>query len=432
MEKQKLKELIVQHTNFALQKTNLYQREISNIEGLILKKEIIVITGVRRCGKSSLMRIFIQNLFMKTSTQKENFLYINFEDERFVNFSHEDFEVLYETYLELNNPQGKQFLFFDEIQNIEHWSRWINRLYEFENVKIFITGSNATLLSGEIATSITGRNIPVQLYPFSFREFLGIKGISISSDAFYNRDQRVLIKKNLTEYIESGGFPESGINNDSSILQYYFQDILLRDIITRYQIRNTKEIKELALYLSSNISNLCSYRKLSSMISVKSLNTVKNYLDHLENAFLFFRMGMFDYSLKKQMNNPYKMYCVDTALARSVSFNFSQDLGRIYENIVFIELLRNGYEVYYWKSKQNYEVDFLIRQGRDIIDIIQVSLIISNAKTKEREIRSILEASKTFNLKKAKIITEDYASEHTENGVHIDFIPLWQWLISDH
>ena len=429
MEKQKLKELIVQHTNFALQKKGLYPREVINVEKLLSRKEIIVITGVRRCGKSSLMKIFIQKLCIKNKIQKENFLYINFEDERFVDFSHEDFEALYETYLELKNPRGKQYLFFDEIQNIEHWQKWINRLYEFENVKIFITGSNASLLSGEIATSITGRNIPVQLYPFSFKEFLTIKNISISPDVFYERDRRVLVKKYFTEYIENGGFPESAINGDNTILQYYFQDVIFRDIISRYGVKNIKKLKELGLYLSTNISNLSSYRKLSNMISVKSPGTVKTYLDYIENAFLFFRMGMFDYSIKKQMNNPYKMYCVDTALARSVSFKFSQDIGRIYENIVFIELIRNGYEVYYWKSKQNFEVDFLIRQSLDIIDIIQVSVVVSNKKTKEREIRSILKAAKTFDLKKGKIITEDYAGEHTEQGVHIDFVPLWQWLI---
>lgn len=429
MEKRKLKELIVEHTGRVLKRHNLLPRHIPNLSTIIHKKEIVVITGVRRCGKSSLMRIILHDLIRQKALPVANILYLNFEDERFVEFTYEDFDALYECYLELNNPEGKRYLFFDEIQNIIYWEKWINRIYEFEEVKIFITGSNATLLSGEIATAITGRNIPISLFPFSFKELLTMNGIPIDPKSLYDREKRVQVKRNFDTFIEVGGFPEAAITGDNTILQYYFKDILYKDIIARYSIRNIKEMKELFLYLATNIGNLCSYRNLARAISVNSTNTVKNFLEYLENAYLFFRVGLFDYSLKKQMYNPSKIYCVDTALARSMAFKFSHDTGRIYENIVFVELMRNGKEIYYWKSCNNFEVDFILRKGTKIREIIQVCADISKKETQTRQIRGVLEAASEFNLKKALIITGDFSGKIMEEGVDITFMPLWQWLI---
>jgi len=429
MEKRKLKELIVEHTGSVVKGHNLSPRYIPNLSTIIDKKEIVVITGVRRCGKSSLMRIILHDLIRQKMVPVANILYLNFEDERFVEFTYEDFDALYESYLELNNPEGKRYLFFDEIQNIIYWEKWINRIYEFEEVKIFITGSNATLLSGEIATAITGRNIPVSLFPFSFKELLIMNGIPIDPKTLYDREKRVQVKRNFDTFIEVGGFPEAAITRDNTILQYYFKDILYRDIIARYPIRNIKEMKELFLYLATNIGNLCSYRNLARAILVNSTNTVKNFLEYLENAYLFFRVGLFDYSLKKQMYNPSKIYCVDTALARSMAFKFSHDTGKVYENIVFVELMRNGKDIYYWKSCNNLEVDFIIREGTRITEIIQVCADISKKETQTRQIRGVLEAASEFNLKKALIITGDFSGETMEEGVDITFTPLWQWLI---
>ncbi len=256
-----------------------------------------------------------------------------------------------------------------------------------------------------------------------------MNGIPIDPKSLYDREKRVQVKRNFDTFIEVGGFPEAAITRDNTILQYYFKDILYRDIIARYSIRNIKEMKELFLYLATNIGNLCSYRNLARAILVNSTNTVKNFLDYLENAYLFFRVGLFDYSLKKQMHNPSKIYCVDTALARSMAFKFSHDTGRVYENIVFVELMRNGKEIYYWKSCNNFEVDFIIREGTRITEIIQVCADISKKETQTRQIRGVLEAASEFNLKKALIITGDFSGETMEEGVDITFIPLWQWLI---
>ena len=328
-----------------------------------------------------------------------------------------------------NSPQGKTYLFFDEIQNIAYWEKWINRIYEFEEAKIIITASNATLLSGEIATALTGRNIPVSLFPFSFQEFLATNRISFGPKSLYNRENRVRIKRNFDKFIELGGFPEAAIAKDNTILQHYFKDILYRDIIARYSVKNIKQMKELSLYLATNIGNLCSYRNLARTISVNSTNTVKNFPEYLETAFLFFRIGLFDYSLKKQMYNPSKIYCVDTALARSVAFKFSHDRGRIYENIVFLELMRKGKEIYYWKSHHNFEVDFVVKEGTRITEIIQVCADISKEETQRREIRAALQAAAEFRLKNALVITADFSGEIMEQGVEISFMPIWQWLI---
>lgn len=430
MEKRKLKELIIAHTNSVLKKHNLLLRQIPNLSTLIEKKEVLVISGVRRCGKSSLMRIIVHELIHQKEVPVANVLYLNFEDERLVEFTYRDFETLYESYLELNNPKGKKYLFFDEIQNIPYWEKWINRLYEFEEVKIFVTGSSATLLSGEIATALTGRNIHLSLYPFSFKELLTTSNIAHDPRSLYEREIRVLIKRHFDTFEEIGGFPEAALTNDTTILQHYFNDILYRDILTRHSIKNIKQIKKLALYLATNIGNLCSYRNLASMISAKSTNTIKYFMEYLENAYLFFRVNLFDYSLKKQIYNPSKIYCVDTALARSISFKFSLDTGRIYENIVFIELLRQGKEVYYWKSPHNYEIDFVVKKGTKITELIQVCADISEKKTHAREIRGILEAASEFNLKKALIITRDFAGKTIEDKMEITFLPIWKWLIS--
>lgn len=429
MEKRKLKELISEHTHNVLKRHSLSPRFIPNLPAIINRKEIIVVSGVRRCGKSSLMRIILHDLIKKKKIAAANVLYLNFEDERFVEFTYKDFDALYESYLELSNPKGKKYLFFDEIQNITYWEKWINRIYEFEEIKIFITGSNATLLSGEIATALTGRNVAISLFPFSFREFSIMNGISAEPKNLYNREGRVQAKRNFDTFMDVGGFPEAAITKDKTILQSYFKDILYRDILARYSIRNIKEMKELALYLATNMGNMCSYRNLAQTISVNSINTIKNFLEYLENAYLFFRLGLFDYSLKKQLYNPSKIYCVDTALARSMAFKFSHDIGRIYENIAFLELMRRGKDIYYWKSPHDFEVDFVVKEGTRITEIIQVCADMSSRRTQTREVRSVLEAASEFNLKKVVIITDDFTGEILEQGVEIFFIPLWQWLL---
>lgn len=430
MEKEKLKELIIEHKEKFLKKTELVKREIQkDIAPLLNQREIIIITGVRRGGKSSLMRLISNDLIEKYDILQDNILYLNFEDERFTYFDINDFEQVYEIFLELYHPVGRKYFFLDEIQNVKGWEKWLNRLYEFEDLKIFVTGSNATLLSSEIATALTGRNRQLIVYPFSFNEFLSLRNYSITEKDFYLREKRIEIKRLFDEYLKLGGFPEVLKISDNTLLEQYLKDIIYRDVIARYSIRNIKEIKELTLFLASNIGTIQSYNNLREMINVKSLNTIKNYLEMLENVFLFFKIDLFSFSVKKQIYNPSKIYSVDSALSNAIAFKFSENIGHIYENIVFIELQRKNKEVFYWKSKRGREVDFVIKSGLKIDEAIQVCFSFTDKKTRDRELESLLSAKNELNVDNLVMITEDEKGEEVIDGASVRIIPLWKWLL---
>lgn len=430
MEKEKLKELIIEHKEKFLKKTELVKREIQkDIAPLLNQREIIIITGVRRGGKSSLMRLISNDLIEKYDILQDNILYLNFEDERFTYFDINDFEQVYEIFLELYHPVGRKYFFLDEIQNVKGWEKWLNRLYEFEDLKIFVTGSNATLLSSEIATALTGRNRQLIVYPFSFNEFLSLRSYSITEKDFYLREKRIEIKRLFDEYLKLGGFPEVLKISDNTLLEQYLKDIIYRDVIARYSIRNIKEIKELTLFLASNIGTIQSYNNLREMINVKSLNTIKNYLEMLENVFLFFKIDLFSFSVKKQIYNPSKIYSVDSALSNAIAFKFSENMGHIYENIVFIELQRKNKEVFYWKSKRGREVDFVIKSGLKIDEAIQVCFSFTDKKTRDRELESLLSAKNELNVDNLVMITEDEKGEEVIDGATVRIIPLWKWLL---
>lgn len=431
MNKNKLKELLIEYRQrFLTTRTDLIRREVQdNIEPFIKFKEVIIITGPRRGGKSSLMKLICDDLIKENKVPSSNILYLNFEDERFIDFNTSDFAHTYELFLQINKPTGRLYFFLDEIQNVTGWERWVNRLYENENIKIFITGSNASLLSSEISTALTGRNRTVTNFPFSFGEFLTFKNYKLQENDFYQTRKRAVIKSFFQEYLKLGGYPEIIKINDPTLLEQYFKDIIYRDILPRYSIKKIKEIRELCLFLASNLASIHSYNKLQNLIEVKSINTVKAYLEILEEAYLFFRINLFDYSIKRQIYNPSKIYIIDTALGNSISFKFSENIGHIYENLVFLELKRRNKEIYYWKSKKGKEVDFLIKKGLNIEEAIQVSYNLDYKKTLNREIESLLMAKDEFKIKHLSIITEDEEAEKEIGDVKIKIIPLWKWLL---
>lgn len=432
MEKEKLKELIVSQKERFLIKKGLVARDIlREITHYLPQREMIILTGVRRSGKSSLMRLICDDLLKRDNVPESSILYVNFEDERFINFTVDDFETLYDSFLELENPQGRKYLFLDEIQNVKGWERWLNRLYEFEDIKIFVTGSNAAMLSSEIATALTGRNRQIVTWPFSFREFLIMRGELPDEKALYRRDVKHGVKRLFGQYLEQGGFPEVLKTCDTSILEQYYQDILYRDVITRHGIRNVVEIKELALFLASNPATVQSYNNLKTMIGVKSLSTVKTYLDALNDVYLFLTMGLFDYSVKRQIYNPSKVFCVDTGLSNAVSFRFSRNSGHLLENVVYIELRRRRAELYYWKSTIGREVDFVMRRGSDIVGAVQVSRTLTDEKTRERELRALVDAREELKAEKLMIITEDEEESVIRDGVSVEVVPVWKWLIRE-
>ena len=425
MEKEKLKELIIGHKERFLSRGGLVRREIQDqIANYIPQREILIITGVRRSGKSSLMKLLCDDLLSREDVLENDILYLNFEDERFIPFTFHDFELLYETFIELENPKGRIYLFLDEIQNISGWEKWLNRLYEFENVKIFVTGSNASLLSSEISTALTGRNRQIVTWPFSLREFLTMKKVIIDGKSLYKRQKKVEIKRVFGKYLELGGFPEVLKTGDPTLLEQYYKDIIYRDVIARHGIKNIKAVKELTLFLAANPGTIQSYKNMQRIIGVRSQNTVKNYLEALNDVYLFFSMDLFDYSLKRQIYNPSKIYCIDVALSNSISFKFSRNMGHIYENLVFLELLRRGKELYYWKSQKGREVDFVIKDGLDITEAIQVCYSLEDERTRQREMRALTEVKDELRVDCLTVITDDEES-HGE----INIMPLWKWLL---
>ncbi len=430
MNKNKIKELIIEHRERFLSKANLVKRKIQeNINSFFKHREIILITGVRRAGKSSLMKLISHDIIKKHKVPSSNILYLNFEDERFIQFTYKDFEQIYEIFLEIYNPKERKYFFLDEIQNVKGWEKWVNRMLEFENIKFFVTGSNATLLSSEISTALTGRNRKLTVYPFSFREFLMLRNFVIDENSFYLREMKIKIKNLFKEYLALGGFPEILKIKDKTLLEEYFKDILYRDIISRYLIRNTRELKELTLFLASNIGTIHSYKNLTNILGAKSISTIKNYLEILESVFLFFRLHLFDFSVKRQIYNPSKIYSIDSALSNSIAFRFSENIGHIYENVVFIELKRRNKDVFYWKSKNGKEVDFVTRKGTIIDEAIQVSFSLTTDKTKDREIESLLDAKRELKVNNLTIISEDDEDEIKINNSIIKITPLWKWLL---
>lgn len=439
MEKENLKELIVEHKDRFLTRKDLIPRDLqSEIARYLPQREIVILTGVRRCGKSSLMRLICGDLLEKESVPFNNILYLNFEDERFLSFTAQDFDLLYETFMEMENPKGRLFMFLDEIQNIRGWEKWLNRLYEFEDVKAFVTGSNATLLSSEISTALTGRNRQVVVWPFSFREFLRLRGCMVDARSLYQRKKRLEIKRFFLEYKELGGFPEVLKTGDTTLLIQYYRDILYRDVIARHAIKNLREIKELTLYLAANPATIQSYKNIQGLINTRSINTVKNYLAALNDVYLFFFIDLFDYSVKRQIYNPSKIYAVDTAMINSISFRFSRNIGHLYENLVFLELKRRAREIYYGKTRKGKEVDFLIKEGLYIVEAIQVSLSLAYEKTRQRELQALTEIREE--LKKGgegaaapeltmTVITDDEEDLMETASGNIRIIPLWKWLL---
>ncbi|MBM3712670.1 MAG: ATP-binding protein [Actinobacteria bacterium] len=399
--------------------TQIVEREIeSRIKIALDDKLIKVISGVRRCGKS-----FLAHKILKD----KNYGYINFDDERLIGIKTEDLNYLLEVLREINPDFN--YLLLDEIQNVPGWELFTNRLQR-TGCNLVITGSNANLLSKELATSLTGRHFLIELYPFSFKEFLQIKNFSYDENDLYVTEKKAHIKRLLGEYIKYGGFPElSKIELKEQYLRDLYDKIISRDIVSRYKIKYIKTLKEISLYLFSNFGSTITYQKLKNIFEVKSVHTIKNYMDYLEEAYLAFQLNPFSFKLKNQLSGRRKIYTIDSGLINSISFQFSYNLGRLMENIVFTQLKRKGVEFYFYNSQSKEEVDFIIKDNLNIKELIQVCFNLDNLETREREIKSLLRASNYLNCNNLKIITLDTENKEQIKGKNIIFIPLWKWLL---
>ena len=425
MQREQLRQIIHDQQMLRLPENYVHRMIDQDIKQLITSPQIGIITGIRRCGKSTVLQTLRKQ-------QAETNYYLNFDDDRLIQFTVTDFQILLELFIELYGEQ-KTF-YFDEIQNIPEWERFVRRLHDQGN-KIYITGSNATMFSRELGTRLTGRYLAFEMYPFSFREYIdwktGKEDINVSQ---LTTPSIAKIKKLFHEYLDEGGFPEYLRNKIPEYLMTLYESILYRDILARYKISNEKSLKELMLYLASNVGKDVSFNALKKMLGLGSATTISEYCSYLENSFLCFFINRYDYSLKKQIHYNKKSYLIDAALAKTIGFRFSEDRGRWLENIVFLELKRREkVDIYF--SRGQYECDLVIRKGTKIIQAIQVAQQIDDPVARERELRGLLEAMQIHQLKEGYLLvendegTESIKDESKHYNVHI--IPIWKWLLME-
>lgn len=360
-----------------------------------------VISGIRRCGKSTLMRQLIQQC-------EEKFAFFNFEDSRIFGFDIHDFTKLDEII-----DSETEVYFFDEIQNVLSWEIYVRQLHD-RGKKVFITGSNASLLSKELGTRLTGRNIRHELFPFGYKEFT-------------NFTQTENTENNIDDFLVSGGFPEYLQSRNVEMLQHLLKDILFRDIAIRYGIRNTQTLFEIALFLLSNTGKPVTYNSLRKSFGLGSANTASDYLKWMEEAYLFFYLPKFSWSAKESAVNPRKVYAIDNGLIYANTLSFTKDSGRILENLVHLHLRKKNSRLFYFKEKN--ECDFVVVENRKCEAVIQVCQELNN-DNKIREIDGLKEAMSFFGLKEGFIITRFQDDNLSVDGFNIHIVSLRNFLMN--
>lgn len=405
----------------------LYEQDIARKAS---SGEVLVIKGVRRSGKSTLLTNEIKRL-QAGGMPIKNILFVNLEDQRFSLFEPLTLlEKIKETWLEYVQPQGATVIMLDEVQNIPQWEKWVLKEYATGNSKLYVTGSNSQLLGVEFGTALSGRYLDVEVYPLSFKEFLLFHGVEIGSRADFLA-QRIRISQLFRRYLAFGGFPKIALTDDEWLaketLKVYYDSILLRDIVSRHKLKNFAVLQELALFLLSNNATLNAYNKLKNTFNV-SFEVIREYVEFLQGAYLIFSLNKFDYSYKKQVVNPKKFYAVDTGLSNNVSFSVSAKIAQNLENIVFLELKRRNKAFFYYKTANNLEIDFLVEQD-DAYELIQVCATLQDPATRQRELRVFAVAAKELHKPvKPLILTLDNSETVFEDGLEIDIRYVLEWL----
>lgn len=403
LRKQDIFQVILSQSKTVGADKNLIEREIDEVFDIDIPHARII-TGVRRSGKSTYLK-----QLMKKHTKTR---YVSFEDVRLSGFEKEDFEKLEDIFRE-NEGVDETYL-FDEVQNIQGWEVYVRQKLD-EGKRIILTGSNASLLSRELGTRLTGRHLDFEMFPFSFTEFLAFKGQSPSVRLF-------------EEYLTVGGFPEYLQSLKDDVLQGLLNDILIRDIAVRHNIRNTRVLRELTVFLLTNLSKPFTFQSLRKTFNQGATSTVIDYISFLEDSYLIFTVPKFDYSLKKQSYYPKKIYAIDNGLANANSLSFSSDKGRLLENMVFINLRRRFKEIFYFN--RNYECDFVVREKNQITNVIQVCFEI-NADNKDREYNGLMDAMDFFNLEKGYLFTMNEEDKLTFKGKTILIKPVWKLFLEN-
>lgn len=377
----------------------------------------VIISGLRRVGKSTLLAQMAHTL------GQDSFYYVNFEDDRFLGFTAGDADDLYRSLVEVFGD--RKIFIIDEIQNISGWEHFVRRFMDL-GMKFYITGSNASLLSQELGTRLTGRYVPIELFPFSFREYLLFLEEDIPNLTRMTTVEQARLNSALNTYLQSGGIPDALKYPQLPLLRTLYDDVLYRDIATRYRIDAVSALKELAFYLVSNPASLISYNKLKEQLRLGSVNTVSSYVNYMENSWLLFTLNVYDFSLRRQQIAPKKVYCIDTGLSHTVGFNFSADTGKLLENLVFLALRRTTRDIYYCTTPGGYEVDFYLPEIRQLI---QVAQHLENPTTREREFRAVEDALKGMPVKSVLILAGANEAEKEINGVPVEVRSVSEWLV---
>lgn len=400
------------------EQNELIQREIFETASNLLYSDnrILVITGMRRVGKSTLMRQ-LMNL-------SGDFCYLNAEDERLMQFQTEDFNLLQETLIEIYG--NSNFYFFDEIQNIDKFEIIVRRLQD-SGKKVIITGSNSSLLSMELGTRLTGRYVQIELFPFSFKEFLDFKKVKLTQDSFYLPQEKVKLKQYFKQWLDTGGMPEYLKYNDTNYLRTLFDNIIYRDIIARYNIRKQAVLKELVHLLTTNLTLPVTYNSLKNSVGLSNAETAKEYVTYLSNSYFFFELRKFSESYNKQIQNAKKIYIIDNAFHNLLTLRSQTNFGRKLENIIHLFYRSKQLELYYFN--ENAECDFVITSLKEDTRLVQVCWEITTSN-RNREINGLTAAMKYFKTEKGTIITFDQEEEIKTDLGKIKLIPAWKHLLN--
>jgi len=377
-----------------------------------------VVKGVRRCGKSTLMKQVMNAKF------EDEFLYFNFDDDRIADFKTEDFQPLMESLIE--SYGDKKTIFLDEIQNIKGWELFVNRILR-QGYRVFITGSNANLLSRELGTHLTGRHVDLELYPFSYTEYLRATKTEAPRNGIYTTEQKAQLTRTFTEYLTRGGMPEVVVYSNEAILTSILNDIIQKDISERYEIRKPAELKAVIRFLIANAANLITYRSITDNFAVKSPNTVQKYVEYVEETYLIFTVKRYEKKIKKLDKNPRKVYCVDNGIISKNAPGDVERRGALLENAVAIQLKRLGREFYYFKGKTGAEADFVVPERRQVIQVCYEL----NYGNEERELKGLLEAMEDINASEGLILTLEQERELIQREKKVTVKPTWQWLLEN-
>ncbi len=409
-----IREIVEFWNNWFVNESNLSKRSLYD------KKEInksfgYAFIGVRRSGKTSIACMNAEHI------KKGATCYINFEDPFFINNNDVSLlEQIPEIFKEIYKKKV-ELLILDEIQNIPNWERWVRKIIDTKSFQIFITGSSAKLLSSELSTSLTGRCLETKVWPLSFSEYLQFKGKHNIKN--YNIE--------LEHYMLEGGFPEPTLEKNKTqkieILRSYLQDIIYKDIASRYEIRQLSSLQSMIQYLLTNISSKHSFTSIKKAFDI-NVATAQDYALYCQSAFLLFFVKKYDRNLKVQSRNPQKVYCIDTGLRQANAFYHSLDQGKLIENVVFLELLRRNETVFYHQEK--YEVDFLILELGLAVKAINVCYCdLKDEETYIRETEGMLECLKMHGLKQGTILTKSLDVQETRDGREIIFKPVYKFLL---